>query len=95
MFSRAIFLAEKRSLPIQSTNTLFAPSRTLRTRPTSEGSSDVLVLVAHETFNGRLKNFSVLAEKFSHGHEKHKCIFEAVCVITQYEIENGHPLFDV
>jgi hypothetical protein len=49
----------------------------------------------HETFNGRLKNFSVLSEMFRHGHKKHKCVFEAVCVITQYEIENGHPLFDV
>ena len=49
----------------------------------------------HETFNGRLKNFRVLAETFRHGHDKHKCVFEAVCVITQYEIENGHPLFDV
>ena len=49
----------------------------------------------HENFNGRLKNFKVLAERFRHGHAKHKSIFEAVCVITQYEIENGHPLFEV
>jgi hypothetical protein len=49
----------------------------------------------HETFNGRLKNFRVLAETFRHGHSKHMWVFEAVCVITQYEIENGHPLFDV
>jgi hypothetical protein len=34
-----------KKLPMQSTKTLFAPSRTLRTRSTSEGSSDVLVLV--------------------------------------------------
>jgi hypothetical protein len=49
----------------------------------------------HETFNGRLKTFKVLAEKFRHGPEKCKAVFEAVCVITQYELENGHPLFDV
>jgi hypothetical protein len=49
----------------------------------------------HEMFNGRCKNFSVLSEMFRHGHEN-KCIFKAVCVIvTQYKIENGHPLFDV
>jgi hypothetical protein len=49
----------------------------------------------HETFNGRLKSFKVLAETFRHDVEKHRPVFEAVCVITQYEIENGHPLFDV
>lgn len=49
----------------------------------------------HESFNGRLKNFKVLAEKFRHGHAKRKAVFEAVCVITQYDLENGHPLFDV
>jgi hypothetical protein len=50
----------------------------------------------HENFNGRLKIYSVLSGKFRHGHEKHKSVFEAVCVIiTQYQLENGHPLFDV
>jgi len=49
----------------------------------------------HENFNGRLKNFKVLATKFRHGHEKHKAVFEAVCDIMQYKMENGHPLFDV
>ena len=49
----------------------------------------------HENFNGRLKNFSILAEKFCHGHQKHHWVFEAICVITQYEIEGGHPLIDV
>ena len=49
----------------------------------------------HENFNGRLKIFGVISGKFRHGHEKHKSVFEAVCVITQYQLENGHPLFDV
>jgi len=49
----------------------------------------------HENFNGRLKIFEVLANKFRHGFQKHKECFEAVCVITQYELEHGHPLFDV
>jgi hypothetical protein len=49
----------------------------------------------HETFNARIKSFKVLAEKFHHGAAKHKAVFEAVCVITQYQMENGHPLFDV
>jgi hypothetical protein len=33
----------------------------------------------HEDLNGRLKKFSVLS------------VFEAVCVITQYSLENGYP----
>jgi hypothetical protein len=37
----------------------------------------------------------VLSGKFRHGHKKHKSVFKAVCVITQYQSENGHPLFDV
>ena len=49
----------------------------------------------HEAFNGRLKSFKVLAEKFRHGQEKHKSVFEAVCVIVQYDMENGRPLFDI
>jgi len=49
----------------------------------------------HETFNSNLKNFKCLAECFWHGLEKHKIVFEAVCVICQYQMENGSPLFDV
>ena len=49
----------------------------------------------HETFNGRLKNFKILAERFRHGVPKHKAVFEAICVIVQYDMENGHPMFDV
>jgi hypothetical protein len=35
----------------------------------------------HESFDGRLKNFKVLTEKFRNGHEKHKAFFETVCVL--------------
>ena len=49
----------------------------------------------HETLNARLKNFKCLAERFRHGIENHHICFEAVCVIIQYQLENGSPLFDV
>lgn len=49
----------------------------------------------HESFNSRIKNFAVLSERFRHGEEKHKWCFEAVCVIVQYQMDNGSPLFDV
>ena len=43
----------------------------------------------HETFNQRLKTFKCLTEKFRHGVSNHKVAFEAVCVITIYQLENG------
>jgi hypothetical protein len=48
-----------------------------------------------ETFNARMKCFNCLVKKFRHGLEKQKIVFEAVCVICQYQLENGSPLFDV
>jgi hypothetical protein len=57
------------------------------------------VKARHETFNGRLQAFGILNQPFrSTGPmplEKHKTGFEACCVIVQYEIGNGHPLFKV
>jgi hypothetical protein len=49
----------------------------------------------HESFNARIKNFKCLSESFRHGVGKHKVVFEAVCVICQYQLEHGSPLFDV
>ena len=49
----------------------------------------------HEGFNGRLKTFKSISGKFRHGLGKHKEVFEAVCVIAQYQMENGSPLYDV
>jgi len=53
------------------------------------------VRARHENFNARLKSFQILDGCFRHGVKKHKTVFEAVCVIVQYDMENGHPLFDV
>jgi DDE superfamily endonuclease len=49
----------------------------------------------HESFNARVKNFRALDMQFRHGVEKHGVVFEAICVICQYQLENGSPLFDV
>lgn len=49
----------------------------------------------HETFNGRLKFFKCLADVFRHGVDKHKMAFEAVCVIVQYQMDNGAELYAV
>ena len=48
-----------------------------------------------ETFNGRLKFFCCLAETFRHGLDKHKLALEAVCVIVQYQMDNGSEIFAV
>jgi DDE superfamily endonuclease len=49
----------------------------------------------HESFNGRIKIFHCLSQRFRHGVGKHQHCFEAVCVICQYQLECGSPLFDV
>lgn len=55
----------------------------------------------NETCNGRLKNFKVVRESFRHGIDaedklkKIKMAFEAAAVLVQYDIENGHSLFEV
>jgi DDE superfamily endonuclease len=61
----------------------------------------------HETFNARLKSFKILSTRFRHRHahrgnhqpvtchDNHKTAFEAVCVLIQYDMDNGHPLFAI
>ena len=54
-----------------------------------------------ETFNTRLKFFNVLSGRFRHGKgadnklELHKTCFEAICILVQYDLENGHPLMEI
>jgi hypothetical protein len=49
----------------------------------------------HETLNGRLKNFKCLQDTFRHGMDNHKTCFEAVCVIVQYQMDNGYPFSNI
>jgi len=49
----------------------------------------------HETVNGWIKNFQSMSETFCHGMIKHKMAFEAICVIVQYQMDNGAYIFDV
>jgi hypothetical protein len=48
-----------------------------------------------ETFNARIKTFACLEKRYRHGLEKQKITFEAVCIIIQYQMENGSPLFQI
>ena len=48
-----------------------------------------------ESLNTRIQNFNILKDRFRHNIKKHKIVFEAVCVIVQYQFDNGSPLFEV
>ena len=53
------------------------------------------VTARQETLFKRFKDFGILRQRFRHGFEQHKVVLDAVAVIVQYDMENGHPLFDV
>ena len=48
-----------------------------------------------ETINARIKSFRCMKEHFRHKPHKHPILFEAICCLIQYDMENGHPLFAV
>lgn len=47
----------------------------------------------HETFNGRIKNFSFLSNRFKGSEALHGIAMRAICVIVQYQMDNGSPIF--
>ena len=48
-----------------------------------------------ETYNGRLTFFNILNATFKQSDAKHKLALEAVCVIVQYQMDNGSEIFAV
>ena len=48
-----------------------------------------------ETLFKRFKDFGILRQRFRHDLDFHMEILHAVAVIVAYDLENGHPLFDV
>jgi DDE superfamily endonuclease len=49
----------------------------------------------HETFNAKIKTFRSVSERFNRSLNRHQSVFEAVCVIVQYQLENGSTLYEV
>lgn len=49
----------------------------------------------HERFNGMMKEFDCLDERFRHNPARFADCFEAVAVICQYRLEHGSPLFNI
>lgn len=52
-------------------------------------------LKRHEKFNGMAKSFDCLQGRFRHSVARFAICFEAVCVICQYQLENGKPLYNI
>jgi hypothetical protein len=52
-------------------------------------------LKRHERFNGYTKVFDCLSGRFRHSVDRFANCFEAVCVICQYQMENGNDLYDI
>ena len=55
-----------------------------------------------ESLHCRLKAFNILGERFRHGKKGtqdklslHQTCVEAVCVLVQYDMECGRPVFDL
>jgi hypothetical protein len=49
-----------------------------------------------ETFNARIKSFHILATELRHDpQEFHQPVMEATCILCQYDLDNGHPLFQI
>jgi DDE superfamily endonuclease len=48
----------------------------------------------HETYNKRIKDYQIIRQQFRNNLIKHKTAFEAVCILVQYDIEHGNPLFE-
>lgn len=50
----------------------------------------------HESFNGRLKCFSCLAQSYRGTDEaKHGAAFRAIAIIVQYQMDLGSPIFEI
>lgn len=52
-------------------------------------------LKRHEKFNGMTKTFNCLSQRFRHPIHRFPDCFEAVCVICQYQLDMGSPLYNV
>jgi hypothetical protein len=48
-----------------------------------------------EAFHSKVKQFNCLNVPFQHSAARHKTCFMAACVVAQYDLELGTPLFDV
>lgn len=48
-----------------------------------------------ETVNARLKGFEIMNGTYRHDIFKHRIVFNACLVLVQFDLENGHPLWEI
>jgi predicted metal-dependent HD superfamily phosphohydrolase len=51
-------------------------------------------LLHQVTFNGPCQFFGALCQTVRHNPDNHVHTFEAICVIVQYQMDNGSKLYD-
>jgi hypothetical protein len=54
-----------------------------------------IIRARHETVNARLKMWNCLQATWRHDLQKHILAFNSIAIVTQMELENGQPLFNV
>jgi DDE superfamily endonuclease len=52
-------------------------------------------MARQETINRRIKSYGVIKGPFRSDPSNHQMVFEAVCVLVQYDLENGSLLYEV
>lgn len=53
------------------------------------------ILARHEALNGRLKEFSILGNRFRNSIKKHPSVFHAVVNVVQVSLSKGEELFEI
>ena len=53
------------------------------------------VRAQHETINGRFTDFGCLSQVYRDDRSKHHFLLKTIAVITQLEIQNGHPPYAI
>jgi hypothetical protein len=64
-------------------------------RSDEHGREMARVRARHETINGRFTDFGCLSQVYRHDRNKHHFLFKTIAVITQLEIQNGHPPYAI
>jgi len=67
----------------------------LQAKNESHRKSMAICRARHETINRRFKAFQSLQQVWRHDRAKHEHVFLSVVVISQIELGNGHPPFQV
>ena len=71
------------------------PSVLIDDVPQNERRAFKLIRSRHETVNGRFKEWKVSSGTCRHHEVCHGAVFRAIAVITQLDIEDGRPVWNV